>query len=442
MIRRHPRWQLREANVQFCGRRAHISPAPQRQNADGRKPPLCLIIVLVASVLIGGKSEAGGPSKNPAIGIAGATSPLGPYGRWTNGPPKRADFFPIGVWLQSPNHIAEFKQLGINTFVGFWGTLDQTSLASFARAGIGLIPMQNSLGLTSAQRTAIVGWAQSDEPDNAQQNGTGGSGQCLTPAQIVGAYNAIRANDTTRPVFLNFGRGVSNTDWIGRGSCTGQTASYYPKAVAGGDVISFDIYPVAEYSGRLEMVPQGVDNLKSWLGASHASKVIWSFVEGAPIFSGPRPSPAQVAAEVWMPIIHGSQGIVYFVHQFSANGSRLIRADGIFNFPSLLSAVTSINREITALAPVLNSPIVVNRVSVLTPASTPISVLVKQYSGSIYVFAAAMRNKGGTATFTVHNVQRGIVRVLNEGRLITLFGGAFQDSFEGYGVHLYRISTQ
>lgn len=380
-----------------------------------------------------------GQSGNPVITIASASSL---YSQWSSGPSTSPNFFPIGVFNQSPNHISEFKRIGINTFVGFWGGLDHASLAKYASAGMPLIPTQSSIGVTSPQRTAITGWTQLDEPDNAQPSGTGGYGPCLTPSRIVAAYNAIRAGDTTRPVFLNFGRGVSDINWRGRGSCTGETTSYYPFAVAGGDIVAFDIYPVAYYNGQLELVPNGVDNLNTWIAASGSSRIVWNFVEGAPINSGATPSAAQVMAEVWMSIIHGSQGIVYFVHQFSADGRTLTREDGIFNFPSLVSAVTAINAQIAALAPVLNSPTVPSGVSVSSPGTTPISTMVKQYNGSTYVFAVGMLNNPGTATFTLPNVTSGAVQVLGENRELTAAGGRFQDAFSGYGVHLYQVTAR
>ena len=185
---------------------------------------------LVVSLVIPSWGHAASVSQNPDITVASSSSPSGgsPYSQWSNGPSTNANFFPVGVWNQSPNHIAEFKGIGVNTFVGLWRDLDQTSLAAFARAGMRLIPTQNSAGLTSPQRTAIVGWGQLDEPDNAQPNGTGGYGPCLTPPQIVAAYNAIRAAQRRRCRLIDCGRGVSDINWRGRGSCTGEDAGSQP----------------------------------------------------------------------------------------------------------------------------------------------------------------------------------------------------------------------
>lgn len=51
---------------------------------------------------------------------------------------------------------------------------------------------------------------------------------------------------------------------MNRSPCTGKTTSSYRAAIYATDVISFDIYPVAETNGQLELVPNAIDNLKIW----------------------------------------------------------------------------------------------------------------------------------------------------------------------------------
>lgn len=368
------------------------------------------------------------------LAARGAVAQGSVYARWTNGPSTSSNFFPIGVWLQSPPNVAEFKSIGVNFYIGFYGPLDQASLSALAASGMPLVPDQNSVGLTGVGNSTIKGWDQMDEPDNAQNNGHGGFGPCVPPSQLVAAYNSIRSNDSTRPVFLNFGRGVSDINYVGRGVCSGDT-NYYAQAAAAGDVLSFDIYPVANYNGRLELIPNGVDNLRAWTGDQ---KIIWSFIEGAPISGGAVPTGAQVKAEVWMSLIHGSRGIIYFVHQFSPT----FREDGIFNYPALVSAVSNIDAQILSLAPVLNSPTLTNAVQTSSSVpSVPVSTLAKWWSGNTYVFAAAMRSNATTATFTLPSVANGIAFALGEDRQLSVTNNQFSDSFNGYGVHLYKIST-
>lgn len=370
--------------------------------------------------------------------VRAAGAQTSPYSQWTYGPSTNPNFFPIGVWLQSAVHAQEFQNIGVNMFIGFYGDLDAASMTTFGSSKMPVVPTQNSVGLTSPQRSWIWGWDQVDEPDNAQSNGSGGYGPCITPSALVSSYNAIKANDTKSPVFLNFGQGASNTTYNGRGSCTGDT-TYYTQAIAAGDIISFDIYPVADYSGQLTLVPNGIDNLKKWAAQCNCgSKPIWNFIETTPFNGGATPTPAQIQSEVWMSLIHGSQGIMYFVHVLSPT----FREDGIFSYPASVQAVTSIDAQITSLAPVLNSANVMGDIQVSSSASgVTIDSMEKNFGGSKYLFAVAMANNTTTGTFTVPGNPTATVTVLGESRTIAMNNGSFQDSFAGYGVHLYQFNS-
>src|SRR4029079_18762417 len=96
----------------------------------------------------------------------------------------------------------------------------------------------------SSLTNIMLGWTQQDEPDNAQANNSDGYDPCIAPRAIVSNYNSYKAADSRhRPVYLNFGRGVADVNWVGRGTCTGNTAMYAQYA-QGADIVSFDIYPV------------------------------------------------------------------------------------------------------------------------------------------------------------------------------------------------------
>ena len=148
-----------------------------------------------------------------------------------------------------------------------------------------------------------------------------------------------------------------------------------------------------------------------------------------------KPTPHQVKAEVWMSLIHGSMGLIYFVHQFQPS---FIEA-GLLADEEMLAAVAAINEQIHELAPVLNSPSVPEAASVSSSnGDCPIDMTVKQHDGATYVFAVAMRDGETTGTFTVPGAIGG-VEVLGEDRTLTPQDGAFTDEFEGYEVHLYRV---
>lgn len=250
----------------------------------------------------------------------------------------------------------------------------------------------------------------------------------------------MQANDGTRPIHLNLGQGVAYDDYIGRGSACHARLDLYPQYAEGADIVSFDIYPDnntdSTTRGNLWFVARGVDRLREW---TNYQKIVWNFIETTGI-RGPAgaPPPADVRAEVWMSLVHGSMGIEYFSHVFAPS---FIEA-GLLADPVMSSAVAEINRQIHDLAPVLNTPSLANgaRASTSNPA-VPVDIMVKRSEGSLYIFAVAMRRESTSATFVI---RRGgdfaTAVVLGEARSIPLIDGAFTDDFEPYGVHLYRLS--
>lgn len=354
------------------------------------------------------------------------------FATWSNGPPSEASFFPIGVWLQSPSNATRYEAIGINLFIGLWQGPTDTQLADLAAAGMPTFCAQSGVWNTHLDDSTIWGWLQPDEPDNAQANASGGYDPCVDPNLVIADYDTMVANDPTRPVWLNLGRGVSDTTWIGRGDCTGNTAMYaeYQKAA---DILSFDIYPVNDGIG-LEAVPNGVDNLREW---SNYAKPVIADIEGSNIDNTTRPTPAQIRSEVWMAVVHGAAGIMYFCHRFSPTFSETDCLDDT----TTAAGITDINAQVTELAPVLNQPSVGNGVTV-TSSSTdrPVDTMLKRYDGATYLFAAEMRDGATTATFTLRDFPPAAsAEVLGETRTLTVTNGVFQDDFDGYGVHLYRI---
>ena len=310
----------------------------------------------------------------------------------------------------------------------------------------------------------MVAWMQPDEPDNAQgfkdfwkedveklkeawpelfrtlgrNRPYRGYGPAIPPKWIVRDYEKAKAADPTRPMFLGLGQGVAWEKYIGRGERTGHLEDY-AEYMKGCDIPGFDIYPAA--AGNLQVkdalwyVPLGVRRLREWCGDR---KPVWAHIETG-IISVPssKPSPPQVKAEVWMAIIHGARGIDYFVHQFKPK----FNEHALLDDPDMLTMVTSVNRQIRELSPVLNSPTIADVVVVESSnAKTPVHAMVKRKGGAAYVFSAAMYGEPTKATFRLKDLAgTPAARVLGEDRTVPVAGGVFTDTFAGHGVHLYRI---
>ncbi len=356
---------------------------------------------------------------------------------WENGLPDDPDYFPIAVWLQDPHDAAAYREGGINLFIGLWQGPSEDQLSTLRAAGMPVMCSQNSTGLNHLNDSIIVGWTQQDEPDNAQSDGSGGYDPCINPEIIVDNYDDIKEGDPTRPVYMNLGQGVSYVDWVGRGTCTGDTLSY-PDYIEGCDIISYDIYPVtSKYDlirNNLWYVPQGIDNLRRWSGGD---KPVWCWIETTHINSENKPTPSQVRAEVWMALIHGAKGFGYFCHEWVPE----FNANALLDDPVMFPAVSKINTQIHQLAAILNSPDIHGVVSVgSSNAGVPVDIMVKHHEDSLYVFAVSMRNETTTAAFSVKGISDGEVTVIGEDRELSISDGSFEDQYEGYGVHLYKMS--
>jgi hypothetical protein len=373
--------------------------------------------------------------------LLGSIVAAGGNGAWAeaaykNGFPTEPGFFPLGVWLQSPRNAAEYKAMGVNTFVGISGGASEKSLAALASEGMFAAATQDSDALDGADNRVVRAWLQADEPDNAQPVAPGRYGPCIPAAEVVRRTRALAARDPTRPVMINFGRGVADPEWNGRGSCKGDMR-YYDIAVRGAGIVSFDIYPVGSdterVKGKLQYVARGVRRL---VRAAEPGERVWAVIETTALDPQRPVSPQELRSEVWMALVAGARGIAYFVHEWAGG----FREDGIFRHPDVVASATRIDRRITALAPVLNSPSLEGKVAVSSPI--PIAVMAKEYRDALYVFAVAMRGRAAKSSFAIRGLADGDAVVLGERRSLKIRGGFFDDTFAGYGVHLYRIALR
>ena len=182
-----------------------------------------------------------------------------------------------------------------------------------------------------------------------------------------------------------------------------------------------------------------MQRLAEW---THGEKAVWNCIECTRIYS-PRakPTPQQVRAEVWMALIHGSRGLIYFVHEFKP----AFKEAALLDDSEMLSAITAINRQIRKLAPVLNSPSIAGAALVhSSKPEAPIAVMFKRDRQAAYLFTVAMRNQAVRGVFQLKEVLPGaeVVEVLGESRRLALRNGGFSDDFEPYEPHLYRIAAK
>ncbi|MCB0217308.1 MAG: hypothetical protein H6648_07655 [Caldilineae bacterium] len=404
------------------------SPSTTRSLWTGRwRAPLA--VALLAPLLIG-------------LGAASSRRVVAGPSDWEQGPPSDPSHFPLAVWLQSPGNAEAYRAIGINLYVGLWQGPTEAQLAELAAAGMPVMADQNALGLAHRADPILQGWLQPDEPDNAQPDGQGGYGPCVDPASVQARYARMRQADPSRPVFLNLGQGLAwdrDQPYVGRGSACAGRWDHYPEYARGSDILSFDIYPVTspypQIQGQLWRVALGVDRLREWAGPD---KILWNAIETTHINSERMPSPAQVRAEVWMSIVHGSRGILYFAHEWQPS----FREAGLLHYPEMRAGVAAINREVTALAPAIHAPADPGAVRArASDPELPIDILVTHADDATYVFAVSMRDRPSLVRFELAAAPgaAATVEAIGEDRRIAIQGGRFEDRFAGYAVHLYRL---
>ena len=135
-----------------------------------------------------------------------------------------------------------------------------------------------------------------------------------------------------------------------------------------GDIVDFDIYPYNNCDGdpneqvtcgQFWLNAYGIDRIHQW---STRGQAAWTDIECTTIAAGGThpPTPQQTKSEVWLTLIHGANGIAYFVDTWNPS----FREDGIFADATMTAAVTALNKQIKMLAPELNSADIPNLVSV------------------------------------------------------------------------------
>jgi hypothetical protein len=395
----------------------------------------------------GGSGDAanGGDASSSCVPMIPKPTWKSPYAGWTRGIPTDPSFFPIGVWLQLPSHASELAKIGVNVYVGNNAGTDPLmagDLANLKSLGMYAIIGQDSVGLANIADPTIVGWWMTpDEPDNAQPNGSGGYGPPVAPSTLVTQYQSYANADPTRPVWLGLGQGVAYDAWEGRGSNAPPESQYVPAS----DIVSFDIYPYNNCGGdpneqatcgQFWLNAFGIDRLHMW---SNRGQAVWSDFETTVIAAGTTtgPTPVQTRSEVWLGLIHGANGILYFIDSWNPS----FREDAIFESSAMVSAVTTLDQQIAMLAPELNSATIPNLVSVSSSsASAPIDTMVKANGSKLYVMSAIARTGTVTGTFTIAGMTgSAVASVLGENRNVNVTKGRFTDAFAQNDVHVYVI---
>ncbi|MFW0774827.1 hypothetical protein ACLRGI_16835 [Paenarthrobacter nitroguajacolicus] len=426
-------------------------------------------VVALASIIVAVASVGGGvPPSPPGAGPTGvgplqstAAAPVvlrqvdgGPayYDKFKNGLPGDSSYFPVGVWLESvldKGNLSMDAEAGINTYVELT-----------ANSNVQLIHESGMFAIPSFPHDAAAGYTLSDEvdmwagPGDARWTGNyPGQGPVCAPDGTPCGYTIQKERRALAPqgtmLYANYGKGV--TFW--------ESDTVAGKFINGlQDVVSADNYWFTDPNicgkgegGAIVGYTRELTSEECRLAANYGWTIerlrklqdpsamipVWAFIEnGHPsgdvdntkTITGP-----ELRAAAWSSLIHGARGIIYFNHNFGGPcvTQHVIRDCGKDIVPTL----TTVNKQIKDLAPVLNAPFLDGA----TTATGPVDLSTKLHNGKVYVFAGANKNTGGTATFTLKCGGSTAV-VIDENRTIPIVDGTFTDTFvDGNAVHLYSI---
>ena len=344
----------------------------------------------------------------------------------------------------------------------------------------------------------LIGYNLGDEPQS----------NCSLVSGVPAITAMVSGYDSTRPLFWN------HTDWtFGHGVCSGN-----PAALQATSVGSFDLYPLISPWNGASSIPvvsgQAQDSMwiqgysvNRFIASGRPGQPIWGYVDTgtnalgyssqnnsacnvttnlcAPDNHEYRATAEQVNAEVWMSVINGAMGIEYFCDDTSLATGQTAYDFCLGNNASgegsaaaaIASNLTYIDTTLLSFAPQLNSPVLgictmntgtsyinyttscSNGILTMSTATStvPGSAIVKNYNGTLYLFADSDRNGSATMTFTLSGYAGQTATVVYDsnahydsahssvGNTFTLnANGQFSDSFgsngHNYQPKIYKIA--
>jgi hypothetical protein len=395
-------------------------------------------------------------------------------------------FFPICVFLGSPQDAPDYAAAGMNTYMAS----DVATLSDITDEGMFLIanftvttPAGNTdTGwplATIGSNPNVVAWFIYDEAEQGEGvywdidvDGVE-STQFRRLEFFQEQTQDMRDLDDGRFMFANFGNGVLNTFWAP------DTMADFVQTVDGCCV---DKYAYTSPGVRFEMgrsddwaaecgetvsTPACEDAANSSSGYGWFVKQMrnvfddpanrrpqWVFVEVKKPFLGEADGEIILNAEregaIWSAIANEARGIAYFDHNGfyppnvpatdpNTGSAPTTETKAIIDGPATYAtSVTDVNTKVLELAPVLNT-----QSYVWDFGATGAATMLKAKDGFAYIFASVDASRvTGSKTFTLTGtgITGTTVTVLYESRTIDVTAGEFDDTFSNeYSHHIYRI---
>ncbi len=257
------------------------------------------------------------------------------------------------------------------------------------------------------------------------------------PDKTQAEYRAIKAADSTRPVFMTL---TGNFSPFFKKKSEKQL-DLYPEYIKATDVVGYDIYPIYGWNKPewIYLVHDATEQLVkmagprpvyAWIETSKGSQ--WTGpLEGQKDVTG-----EHIRAEVWMCICRGATAIGYFTHVWKP-------AYAQFGVPEAnRRSLRQINDQITRLTPAILGPPRENLVSIASVKPVKLDIMARQWDSGLYLFAVNYdeQRKETDATIKVTGLSAGqSVTVVDEDREIKAESDSFNDHFAPLAVHIYKL---
>jgi hypothetical protein len=231
--------------------------------------------------------------------------------------------------------------------------------------------------------------------------------------------------------------------------------SNYQEYVNYADVFMPEIYPIDGFRDERCVAEVCRDMDRCWAdirkyGDGSRNIGVWPILQ---CFHGKGwkryPTAQEMYAMSFAAIIHGGNGITWF--KYGADiGETGARYSGMFRTQEDWCTMTNITHCIARMSPILlertpaqpPSPEIVSGPKTDAFGKPAVTLLMKVHRKARYVFAVNAVNEPVRARFRIGGAKSAKVAVAWERREIAMSGDSFEDDFDAYGVHVYRVADR
>jgi len=258
------------------------------------------------------------------------------------------------------------------------------------------------------------------------------------PDEVMKKYREIRAADPSRPVLMTLTAGFMKIDT----RHPEDIKTLYPQYIAATDVVGFDFYPIYGYN-KPEWITRPGEGVAELCKLAGPTKPVYAFIETS---KGSRwityskqhdVLPKHTRAAVWMSIVEGATGIIYFTHAWRPKFTEFAPTK------EMQAELTRLNGQITRLTEPILAPPAKVKIEMATSDDVPCHFKATRSGEALWIFAQNIdvKERGATATFRIKGLAAGTtVEVVDEDRTIRAGDGEFSDSFDALAEHIYRIA--